>query len=257
MRILAVRLIFLDAVYYAREGLSAAVTPTVLHGTALNGAFSAATNELVARQSFLTFGQDGGANVPHYVDSRFSPKFYATPARSIGSVRYRAEVAKGDSEGFVEINLRGPTRELKRIDSRVQPLKYRKLYFLAPECEFLGFLIVVDESWRPPELIRLGSFRSPVRAEYVEAVAWKPIATRAIADHPVDPLISDVARGVIVNMLPYGVVENAAATPAVEIKFRKPCKGLGKSTCILAWPTGYAMPGALERIRGRDATVFM
>lgn len=257
MRILAARLLFLDAVYYAREGLSAAVTPPVLHATALNGALAAATNEDPSRQPYLISDNNGGANVPRYKDSRFCEKFYATPARLIGNLKYRVEIAKGDSEGFMEINLRSPTKDLKRIDSRTQPLKYRRLYFLAPETEFLSFIVVTDESWTPPEIIRLGSFRAPARIGYTPATKWKPLNERAIADHPVDPLVSKVTRGVVVNTLPYGVVENALVSSAVEIRFRQALKGLGKPTAVLAWPDGYDRPGVEERIRGRDATVFV
>jgi CRISPR type I-D-associated protein Csc1 len=257
MKIFAVKLFLLDAVYYAREGLSAAVTPPVLHGTALNGAMASATNEATELQPFLICEANGGANKPRYTNSRLSEKFYATPGRPVGNVQYRVEIAKGDAEGFIEILLRKKKEGLARIDSREQPLKFRRLHLLAPDSEFLAFLIIADESWTPPELIRLGSFRAPARVEYIEASSWKTLDVSALADHPVDPLVSHVSRGVVVNMHPYGVVENAVAKPAVELRFQSRLGGLGKSRAILAWPAGYDLPLPIERTREGMGTIFV
>jgi CRISPR type I-D-associated protein Csc1 len=251
MKVLHYTITLLDAVYYAREGLTGAITPPVLHATAVNGALAAATNDIPDLQPLLMSESNGGANLPRYEDSRLTSTFYATPARALGSVRYRIEIAKGENDGFLQIQSRKKSATRPRIDSRELPLRFRKLHFIAPETEFYGFLFLRNEAWNLPDLIRLGSFRTPAKLRWNEAVRWDKLPHPSIADHPVDPLVSQVTRGVMVNMMPYSIVENATTTSAIRVYFSyPPVQQLGREFTV-ALPDGFEVDSPQRmRVRG-------
>lgn len=208
----------LDAVYYAREGLAGAITPPFLHATAMNGALAAAMNCDPENQPLLLSDRNGGRNRPRYADSRLSSRFYTTAASPVGPVRYRMEIAKGENDGFLDIHKR-KVKGLRRIDTREQPLRYARLFFLAPETVFEGYFFLYDANLLLPELLRLGSFRAPARVRWQPAKRWRRTDRPTRVDHPVDPLVAHVRRGIFVNMLPYGLVTNAIVDSAFDLRF--------------------------------------
>lgn len=251
----------LDALYYAREGLAGAVTPPVVHATALNCALATAMNVDPELHPFVMTEANGGQNTPRYSDSRVSNSFYATPAGMLRSPNYSIQIAKGENDGFLQIHQRAPNESLgvRRIDVRNQPLRYRELHFLTPETQFGGFLILCDESLILPERIRLGSFRSPARVRWAKATSWRRLEKPAIADHPIDPLVSNVTRGVMLNMLPYGIVEGATTSDGVSVRFSTPpLQSLGdpRKQLVVAWPEGYALDEA-QRVRSHKGMAIL
>ncbi len=64
----------------------------------------------------------------------------------------------------------------------------------------------------------MGSFRG--KAELILVKEYKIIkkVENAFIDHPVDPLITNIIRGVMLNLLPYPIVDNATVDFGFEIK---------------------------------------
>lgn len=224
MEVLYYRIRLLDSVYFAREGLSGAVTPPLLHATALNCAVETAANLAPAQHPFVMSKENGGQNVPRYDNSLISDLFYLTPAQPIGPIDYRVEIAKGENDGLLRIQQRDPDKKrgIKRVDIRNQPLRYCTLHFLPPETEFSGFMFLRQEGLDLPELIRLGSFRAPASIKWIKATRYEPVDKPGSVAHAVDPLVTKVTRGVMANMLPYGVVQNATAMNMQKAEFPYP-----------------------------------
>jgi CRISPR type I-D-associated protein Csc1 len=224
MEVFHYRVTLLDSVYFAREGLSGAVTPPLLHATALNCAVETAANLAPAQHPFVMCKENGGRNIPRYENSLISDVFYMTPAQPLGPIDYRVEIAKGENDGLLRIQQRDPDRKrgIQRIDVRNQPLRYCTLHFLPPETEFSGFVFLRQEGLELPQLIRLGSFRAPASINWVKATRCGLVDKPAPVAHAVDPLVTKVTRGVMANMLPYGVVQNATAVNVLEAKFPYP-----------------------------------
>ena len=221
------RIRLLDSVYFAREGLKGAVTPPLLHATALNCAVETAANLSPSQHPYVMSEQNGGRNVPRYENSLISNAFYMTPAQPLGPIDYRVEIAKGENDGLLRIQKRKPDRKrgIKRVDITTQALRFCTLHFLPPETEFSGFLFLQRETLDLPELIRLGSFRAPASVKWSKASRFRPIGKKAPIAHAVDPLVTTVTRGVMANMLPYGVVQNATASDVLEAQFPYPPEG--------------------------------
>ena len=106
-----------DSLYYAREGLGGAITPPLIHPTAVNGALATAMNCNSENQPFLISEANGGRNRPRYKNSCLCNAFYATAASVRGEVRYRNEIAKAENDGFMEVHKRSAnkTKNKKRI----------------------------------------------------------------------------------------------------------------------------------------------
>ena len=236
------RITLFDPLYYAREGLAAAYTPHVLHGTAVNHAITAACGLHQDKQPFVMAEGNGGMDVPRYADSRATSAFYFTPATIINTPGDWAEIAKGDSEGFAFRVMGG------------EILKATRLHFLPPETEFVGLAIAIRSAPAFPSRIRLGSFRGVARLELETADTIAPIADLSVVDHPVDPLVSKAVRGVMLNLFPYPVVQQAICRQVYGLTFARP--RFGHATARLAWPAGYAEPVEPERLRPA-ATVIL
>jgi hypothetical protein len=99
-------------------------------------------------------------------------------------------------------------------------LKAEILNYLPPETEFKGFLILRDHIVFS-DLIRLGTFRGKARLKLDEIEIVRDISEEHTATHPVDPLVTQVSRGIMVNMFPYPIVENAVIKHGVEVKSKK------------------------------------
>lgn len=236
MRVFAYSIYLLDPLFYAREGLSAAFTPPYLHATAINFAVTAVLPSEITGldpedQSYIIGEHNGGRNTPRYKNSLASNKFYFTPALLASPLKYFPEWTKGENDGFTAQTRMG------------EVLKAEILNYLPPETEFKGFLIS-KEDIAFPILIRLGTFRGKARLLLEELEIVKTLEKEQTASHPVDPLLSEVFRGVMVNMFPYPIVENATIKHGIEVRSKKE-----RFTKIVALPDEWATP-KIEKVEG-------
>ncbi|MEO0010047.1 MAG: hypothetical protein ABIK22_06125 [candidate division WOR-3 bacterium] len=234
-RIYEIKIVLLDPLFYAREGFSGAYTPPYLHATALNHALAAFmpaefTGIDPEVQSYIIGEHNGGSNIPRYRNSLVAKNFYFTPARMIGPLKFFPEWTKGENDGFANVIRQGET------------LKAEILNYLPPETEFEGYLISKLKI-APLFLIRLGSFRGKARLQYEEAEIVDVIKDEVTASHPVDPLVTTVFRGVMVNMFPYPLVENATIKHGVSIKLPR-----SRGTKTVAIPDEWSLP-IIEHIK--------
>jgi hypothetical protein len=215
-----------------------------LHATAVNGAVSAAMNTNVESQPYVIADQNGGMDTPRYENSLMCDDFYFTPAASVGVVDDWPEIVKGDNEGFFFRVVAG------------EILKASRLHFIAPESRFAGMGLVRESNIRFPERIRLGSFRGVARLEVELASKFKPLPddTEFTVDHPVDPLVNSVKRGVMNNMFPYPIVENATCLHVFEVKFENP--RFGRKDARLAWPNDVERPKKPDRVRPSPTAII-
>jgi hypothetical protein len=243
MRFFRYRITLFDPLYYAREGLFGAFTPRVLHGTAVNHAITAALGLHPERQPYVIAETNGGMDVPRYNDGRASRHFYFTPAAVEGAPEDWTEIAKGDNEGY-----------LFRVEAG-EILKATQLHCLPPETQFVGLALAGKGVDTFPQRIRLGSFRGVARLEMDAADSVKAISGPAPVDHPVDPLVSPPVRGVMLNLFPYPLVQNAVCPKAYKLKFQRSAFG-PENVARLAWPEGYTEPVSSERAPHGPAVVF-
>jgi CRISPR type I-D-associated protein Csc1 len=199
----------LDPMFYSREGLGSALAPPYLHATAVNCAVNYALSLDPELQPYIISDQDGGRNTPRYKNSLVSNGFYFTPGRLRGRLRYQPQVVKGDGDGFIALGYGAAT-------GKSEVLKAYQIFEIPPEAEFEGYIFLKQEDIILPPLIRLGSFRGKAILK-VFPVSIKGIAEEELVDHPVDPLVSDVTRGVMVNMFPYPVIENPVCRFTVRV----------------------------------------
>jgi len=205
MKLFKYTLKLIDPLFYSLEGLSGAVTPKLIHATAINHAILYVTEKDLESQPYLITEDNGGRNTPRYETSFISQKFYFTPARLKGNAVYLPEIAKGELDGFVVKGYPG-----------AEVLRASRLFSIAPESGFEGYGFFI-EGFEMPSLIRLGSFRGKARLTYEEITFIKGI-TNELVEHPVDPLVSETIRGVMVNLFPYPLVENAICKSCLEIR---------------------------------------
>jgi len=221
------RVKLLDPLFYAREGLSGAFTPPYLHGTAINLAVKAALNLEPEKQPLLVSEHNGGRNIPRYSNSLVSNEFYFTPARLVSLLKYFSEITKGENDGYI---FRTGMGELFQAGRQAGTLNY-----LSPESIFEGYLIEkTPYDW--PRIIRLGSFRGKAMLGLFELEIIKSVDTLETASHPIDPLVTEVKRGILINMFPYPLVENARISHGIIAKGEK------GSFHIVAFPDGWEPP---------------
>jgi len=231
MKVFGYSIYLLDPLFYAREGLSAAYTPPYLHATAINFAMNAALVFDPEGQSYVVGEYNGGRNTPRYKNSLSSDKFYFTPARLTSPLKYIPEWTKGENDGFTAQTKMG------------EVLRAEILNYLPPETEFKGFLISKEDIVFPG-LIRLGTFRGKARLNLEELEIVKALEKEQTASHPVDPLLSKVLRGIMINMFPYPIIENATVKHGIEVKSIKE-----HFTKIVALPDEWKSP-RLEAVKG-------
>jgi len=207
MRIFQYTITLIDPLFYSQEGLSGAVTPRYLHATAVNHAIAYALGG-IENQPYLISENNGGRNTPRYENSMLSQDFYFTSARLRGNPKYLPEIVKGDLDGFITKGYPG-----------AEVLRASQLFSLAPESEFEGYGICKNEILLP-EIIRLGSFRGKARLK-INSTRFIKRLSKTLVAHPVDPLITEVLRGVMVNIFPYPLIENAICKECLEIRIEE------------------------------------
>jgi len=243
MKVFSFSIYLLDPLFYAREGLSAAFTPPYLHATAINLAVTAVipleiTGLDPQHQSYVIGEHNGGRNTPRYKNSLVSKKFYFTPARLVSPLRYFPEWTKGENDGFAFKIGQG---EVFKADI---------LNYLPPETEFRGFLISQADIVFP-DLIRLGTFRGKARLQVEELQIVGVLEKAMTASHPVDPLISKVFRGTMVNMFPYPIVENATIARGIVAKSQSEM-----SMVVIALPDDWEVP-IIEKVKNGGQTLIV
>lgn len=224
----------IDPIFSSKEGLSAATTPSYLHATAINHAVAYGLGKGI-NQPYIISEENGGRNIPRYESSQICPDFYFTPARIDGNITYQPQIVKGDADGF--LNKGGPA----------EVLRSSTLYFLSPENNFTGYVFTRKEL-AFPKIIRLGSFRGKAKLKLREVKIYKEIS-EAFVSHPVDPLVNDVLRGVMVNMFPYPLVENSYCRNCIIIKE-------GRSERIVSMPQNYEIKSTDILSKSSNTMVF-
>lgn len=219
MALYSYRLKLIDPLFFAREGISGAYTPPYIHATALNHALIWAMGKTHEDQSYIMTDENGGKNIPRYKHSWVDEAFYATPSRLKSASTYYTEIVKGDSDKNIQIGY-GPTKINEIAVGRNEVLKAYRIYSIAPESVFEGYLYSEINPDNFPPLIRLGSFRGLATFELEDSYKIIGSEKNKYCDHPVDPLISKVLRGTLIPMLPYPIVDQAQVDDVVEIKKR-------------------------------------
>ncbi len=211
----------IDPLFFAREGISGAFTPPYIHATALNHALSWAMGKERPDQPYFMAEENGGINSPRYETSWIDENFYATPARLRGTPTYYTEIVKGDGDKNIQIGY-GAAKINGVAVGRNEVLKAYRIYSIAPESGFEGYLYSNIHPTKFPSIIRLGSFRGLALFEIDAPYKIIGKEKKKYCDHPVDPLVSKVLRGTPIPMLPYPVVDQALVEDVVEIrKFRQ------------------------------------
>jgi hypothetical protein len=209
MQVFKYALKLLDPLFYSLEGFSGAYTPPCIHATALNFAALNILNFEPAAQPYIMSDANGGRNIPRYTDSRASPIFYFTAGRlnKKFSIDYMPDLTKGEHDTYLQKTKQG------------EPLKISRLYYISPETEFEGYLILYhDVDLNVLKLLRLGSFRGKAELTFDKALKIIRVKQDCYVDHLVDPLVCNVKRGVFKNILPYPLIENAMVAKGIIVK---------------------------------------
>jgi len=208
----------IDPLFYSHEALSGAYTPSYLHATALNHAVAWSMGRVREDQSYIISEQNGGRNIPRYNHSWIEPDFYFTPASIVGGVNYIVETVKGDMDYLIQPGF-GQAKILGKNIGRNEVLKAYRIFSIPSETEFAGYLHADPDIIKDlPTCIRLGSSRGKAFLKIGDKIKTFGIAPDEYINHPVDPLVSKVKRGVMIGMFPYPIVDSALAEYAYEIR---------------------------------------
>lgn len=217
MELYSYSLKLIDPLFFAREGISGAFTSPYIHATALNYALSWAIGKSRNDQSYLMTNANGDKNMPSYESSLIDKDFYLTPARLKGSPCYYPEIVKGDGDKTIQVGY--GKAEINGVSvGRNEVLKAYRIYSISPESIFEGYIYLNIDVDQLPKLIRLGSFRGLVIFEVNGPLKIIGQEKRKFCDHPVDPLVNKVVKGISVSMLPYPVVDQAMVEDVLEIR---------------------------------------
>lgn len=237
MKVYLYEIKLLDPLFYSREGLSAAFTVPYLHATSVNLAVKSAINLDPAEQPLLISDENGGRNTPRYSNSLVSEDFYFTPARLATPLKYFPEVTKGENDGYI---FRTGMGELFQAGT---------LNYIPPESIFRGYLIEIKR-YKWPNIIRLGSFRGKVFLSLKELEIINSVKEPATVNHPVDPLVSSIQRGIIINIFPYPLIENAKTSYAIIAKEIK------DSHHVIAFPEKWQLP-EIKFVKGGKKAIMI
>lgn len=211
IRVYLYKIKLLDPLFYSREGLTASYTVPYLHATAVNLSVKCAINHFPEEFPFLIKDEDNiSRNNPRYENSLISDEFYFTPARLLKNLKYFPEVTKGENDGYIFFTKQGELFQASTLN------------YIPPESIFQGFLIEKikkEKKYKWPTIVRLGSFRGKAKLEIYDLEIKKFVpSTSIVVSHPVDPLVSLVKRGILINMFPYPIVENAVCSNIIITK---------------------------------------
>jgi len=230
------RIKLLEPLFHSQEGLSASFTPPYLHATAVNFAVKNVLNIHPQEQPYLIRDENGiSKNNPRYKNSLVSNDFYFTPARLTTPLKYFPEITKGENDGFIFTT------------KPAEPLQAGTLNYIPPESIFEGFLIE-KKSYNWPKIIRLGSFRSKAILELIEL---EIITTNfnIVVSHPVDPLVTNIKRGIAIMMFPYPIIENPECSNCVIAKSNgRPYR--------IAFPDEWEIPDIFHIKEGKDTIIL-
>lgn len=234
----------IDPLFYSHEALSGAFTPVYLHATAINHAVAWSMGKPREDQSYIISDEKGGRNIPRYEHSWIEPDFYFTPASIDGDVDYIVETVKGDMDYLIQPGF-GQAKILGKNIGRNEVLKAYRIFSLPPETVFTGYLHAEPETIKYlPAYIRLGSFRGKAELKVSKALKTVGAFSNQYVDHPVDPLISRVKRGVMIGMFPYPIVDSALVTEAYEIRKR----GNSVFVAVPSRPISYDKKALIKRL---------
>lgn len=208
----------IDPLFYSHEALSGAFTQPYIHATAINHAAAWSMGRAREDQSYIISDAKGGRNTPRYEHSWIEPDFYFTPAAIKGDINYIVETVKGDMDYYIQPGF-GAAKIMDKNIGRNEVLKAYRIFLLPPETVFSGYLhakedIVEDLS----DYIRLGSFRGKAELKIEKQEKTFGIVSDQYVNHPVDPLVSNVKRGVMIGMFPYPIIDNACVENTYEIR---------------------------------------
>lgn len=210
----------IDPLFYSHEALSGAYTPLYLHATAINHAVAWGMGRIREDQSYIISDAGGGRNVPRYKHSWIEPDFYFTPAAIDGNADYMVDMVKGDMDYLIQPGF-GQAKIIGKNVGRNEVLKAYRIFSISPETKFNGYLHVEPDTVRLlPEYIRLGSFRGKANVEIGNKEKIFGLVSDQYVNHPVDPLVSKVSRGIMIGMFPYPIVDNCLAENTYEIRNR-------------------------------------
>ncbi|MBM4146283.1 MAG: hypothetical protein FJ240_08430 [Nitrospira sp.] len=208
----------IDPLFYSHEALSGAFTPPYLHATAINLAVAWGIGRIRKDQSYIISDAGGGRNIPRYEHSWIEPDFYFTPAAIDGNADYIVETVKGDMDYFIQPGF-GQAKILGINIGRNEVLKAYRIFLFPPETQFKGYLHVEPDTVRRlPDYIRLGSFRGKAKLEIGKVEKVFGTTSDQYVNHPIDPLVSKVTRGIMIGMFPYPIVDSAFVENAYEIR---------------------------------------
>jgi|GEM_PF-933817 len=208
----------IDPLFYSHEALSGAFTQPYLHATAVNHAIAWSMGRIREDQSYIISDAGGGRNIPRYEHSWIEPDFYFTPAAIDGNADYMVETVKGDMDYLIQPGF-GQAKIMGKNIGRNEVLKAYRIFSIPPETVFKGYLHAEPDVLKHiPRYIRLGSFRGKARLEIGKAEKIFGIASEGYVNHPVDPLVSKVKRGIMIGMFPYPVVDSAFVENVYEIR---------------------------------------
>lgn len=208
----------IDPLFYSHEALSGAFTPKYLHATAINHAVAWAMGRPREDQSFIISDAKGGRNIPRYQHSWIEPDFYFTPAAIAGDADYLVETVKGDMDYLIQPGF-GQARIMGKNIGRNEVLKAYRIFSFPPETEFTGYLHAEpDILEKIPKYLRLGSFRGKAELEIGKQLKTFGVFSKQYVDHPVDPIVSEVRRGIMIGMFPYPVIDSAMVADAYKTR---------------------------------------
>lgn len=246
MNLYLYQITLIDPVFFSREGISGAFTPPYIHATALNHAVASSIGRCRADQPYIMSDKNGGRNTARYENSRIENSFYLTPARLQTAPNYYAEVVKGDGDRAIEKGYGSGQLEGVQI-GRNEVLKAYRLFSLAPESVFEGYLYSTIDPEKFPRIIRLGSFRSVAVFKILKECRVVGLDHQKVCDHAADPLVNRVLRGVMVPMLPYPIINQPLIDKVWEIR------RYGRRTFVAA--LSEILPASITPKRG-DTSIF-
>jgi len=184
----------LDFIYFARKSLIGDITPAYIHSTALNAALQTVFN-MRDDENYIVMNE---ANKPRYNELFKNKPFYLTPARPV-SVTFVNQGITSNPEGYIFKVTRG------------EILRFQPMRVATPGSIWTGFLVSTEDINIANMKIRLGRGRSPAKISFKLLTNFNRDTVNegtTIVSHVGDPLNYKIVKGLLINTLPYPLVEN-------------------------------------------------